>query len=43
LVDACEVMPSGGRVELSASASDTTIYTLNLFVNAKTRLAITSA
>lgn len=43
LVDACEVMPSGGRVELSASASDTTVYTLNLFVNAKTRLTMTSS
>lgn len=42
LVDACEVMPSGGRVQLSASASDTTTYTLNLFVNAKTRLAVAS-
>jgi hypothetical protein len=42
LVDTCEFMPSSGRVELSASASDTTVYTLNLFVNRLTRLMLAS-
>lgn len=43
LVDTCEFMPSSGRVELSATASDTTVYTLNLFVNRLTRLAVSGA
>lgn len=42
LVDVCEFMPSSGNVVLSASASDTTVYTLNLFVNRLTRLMLAS-
>lgn len=40
LVDACDFMPASGRVELSPIASDTTVYTLNLFVNRLTRLVL---
>ncbi len=40
LIDACEIMPGRGEVTLQVAASETATYTLNLFVNRETRLAL---